>query len=46
MQVRFIVILHGQGYNSLSHPTLHYEVWSTNVSKCKPIQIDQPDQLI
>ncbi len=43
---RFIMILRARGYNSLSYPTLHYKVWSTNVSKCKPIQIGQPDQLI
>ncbi len=45
MQVRFIIILHVWWYNSLSHATLHYEGWSTNVSKCKSIQIGQPDQL-
>ncbi len=26
MQVRFIIFLHVQRYNSLSHPSLHYEV--------------------
>ncbi len=46
MQFNFIMILYAQGYNSLSYPTLYYEVWSTNVSKYKPIQIGQPDQLI
>ncbi len=46
MQVRFIMILHAQGYNAQSYQTLHYEVWSTNVSKYKMIQIGQPDQLI
>ncbi len=46
MQVKFIMILSAQGYNSLSYPTLYYEVWSTNVSKYKLIRIGQPDQLI
>ncbi len=33
MQMKFIMILQARGYNYLSHPTLHYEIWSTNVSK-------------
>ncbi len=46
MQVRFIMILHAQGYNSLNYPTLYYEVWNINVSKYNPFQIGQPGQLI
>ncbi len=46
MQVRFIMILPALGCNSLSYLTLHYEVWSTNMFKYKPIWIGQPDQLI
>ncbi len=46
MQVIFIMILHVWGCNSPSYLTLHYQVWSTNVSKYKPIWIGQPDQLI
>ncbi len=40
MQVRFIMILHVQGYNSLSCPTLQCKVWSTIVSKYKLGQLD------
>ncbi len=36
------MILCARGYNFLNYPTLHYEVWSTNMSKYKPIQIGQP----
>ncbi len=32
MQVRFIMILDAWGYNSFSHSTLHYKVWSSH--KC------------
>ncbi len=46
MQVRFYMILHAHGYNSLSYLTLNEEVWSANVSKYKLIRICQPDQLI
>ncbi len=46
MQIRFIMILPAQGYNSLSYPTLLYEVCNTHVSKYKPLWIGQPDQLI
>ncbi len=38
IQVRFFMFLRGRGYNSLSHPALHYKVWSINMSKCKTIQ--------
>ncbi len=40
------MILCAQGYNFLSYPTFNYKIWSTNMSKYKPIQIGQPDQLI
>ncbi len=46
MQVRFTMILHARKYNSQSYMTLHYEVWGTNLSKYKPIEFGQPDQLI
>ncbi len=40
MQARFTSFYHVRGCNTLSIPIMHYEVWSTNVSKyelVKPI---------
>ncbi len=46
MQIRFMMILHVCRCNSQTHPNLHYEVWSTNLSNYKPIWICQPDELV